>query len=896
MPRHLVTVRILAYFLFGATLLGGLGVLLSALTADAVDGQLIGLVAYASLPGLAGWLLARQAPDGGIRVWWGLVAVQAWLILGGLANLRDGSGRGLTQMALPVVALVLLSRVRTREWFLLEAHERAVSPPFSLAHMIRWRRDRGQTAMEYLGLVLVVVAVIGGLVVGAAQIGGGIQSRICSVFDVGCAAEGDDGQSVEARDGVQGDAGDTGGTTGTTGTTGGATGGTGGADGGTEGASGGATGGADGGTGGATGGSGGSSGTGGSGATGESGGSGGSGGTAGNVDAPAGSGLPEDEEAGDPTDPYEPIFSPEQQEERGENGDGGEDRNDCSGFWGCTWDKISQTAEGLFVDGVWGDVTDLYNTIRHPVETFEGLREYGGVIADRWNENSRSASDKWDDGDYFGAILGWGGAAVSTGGSVLDDMFIGDEVRERWNNGERTRATTNVIWNIGSLFIPGVDLKVVGKVSKLGKLGKVAQKIAEAAESAGEAANRARRAAGLGDSRAAREAADEAREHADEATRHVEEAGSCSIALGGALRVPYGGGGTSDGPSGGPYGVAGSGTGVLAAPRASVPLIVLAAGGDRCEGAEADDARDARREADEADRAATGVELDEAADRARQTILDGRNKQKTPKQDRFNLDENALDRLTQRAKDNPDHRRGEFGKDELAAALDDLSDMLDNTRIDNQSRGSLGADVLRATNRHQLAEAMAEVRAATRAAELEAADGTRVFAGVGEKKGRQSVDFGDGTSADLTGIDDADVVYRGRDGTVHVVEVKNTANATTQASLPAQAERLAEWAGQQGANPPRAARYEIQNTTDWDRIFNGYQKDKKTGTTPPGTPAQTFAENGLSVRIDGQDISPRQLRDLDAAWNAKSPAEQQAARDAGRMDTPESAMEYLGVS
>ncbi|WP_236239443.1 hypothetical protein [Streptomyces sp. CC228A] len=226
----------------------------------------------------------------------------------------------------------------------------------------------------------------------------------------------------------------------------------------------------------------------------------------------------------------------------------------------------------------------------------------------------------------------------------------------------------------------------------------------------------------------------------------------------------------------------------------------------------------------------------------------------------------------------------------------DLDSLLNTKNIDNQSRASLGGTVLKAGNRHQLAEAMAEVRAAKHAADAEAADGTKVYAAVGAKKGRQSVDFGDGTSADVSAIDDADVVYKGKDGKVHVVEVKNTANATTQASMPAQAERLADWAAQDGANPPRAARYEIQTQQGWDRIFDGFQRDKKTGTTPPGTPAQTFADNGLTARVAGQDITPSQLTAMNDAWNAKSDAEKQAARDSGKMKDPKTAMEYLGVS
>jgi hypothetical protein len=137
-----------------------------------------------------------------------------------------------------------------------------------------------------------------------------------------------------------------------------------------------------------------------------------------------------------------------------------------------------------------------------------------------------------------------------------------------------------------------------------------------------------------------------------------------------------------------------------------------------------------------------------------------------------------------------------------------------------------------------------------------------VYVSVGAKKGRKSVDFGDGKPVDVSTIDDVDVAYRGKDGKVHVVEVKNTGNATTQASLPAQAKRLADWAKDSGVTPPRSARYQIETPKDWDKIFNGFQKDRKTGTAPPGTPAQTIADNGLGARIAGQDVTPKQLKDI----------------------------------
>ncbi|MEV6655269.1 hypothetical protein [Streptomyces sp. NPDC051219] len=42
-------------------------------------------------------------------------------------------------------------------------------------------KDRGQTAFEYLGIILVVVAIIGGIV--ASGIGGAIQARIEGLVD-----------------------------------------------------------------------------------------------------------------------------------------------------------------------------------------------------------------------------------------------------------------------------------------------------------------------------------------------------------------------------------------------------------------------------------------------------------------------------------------------------------------------------------------------------------------------------------------------------------------------------------------------------------------------------------------------------------------------------------------
>ncbi|MFF3995575.1 Tox-REase-5 domain-containing protein [Streptomyces cyaneofuscatus] len=573
LPGPLVVVRALLLVLLGATALGAIGLSGSAIAADAMGAQVLGILLYASAPGVLCALLAWHLRTGGRRVRWGIVAVQVWLIAGGLGNLADGSPDGFTQLVLPVVILVLLSRAQSRAWFLLPPRERGEPPKFSLPHLITWKRDRGQSALEYLGLVLIVVALIAALTVGGlgGRITEGLQSAICSLTGSSCPVSGGSGE-VEAGDtsgGASGgtDAGST--VTGGTGATGGdATGGTG------------ATGGdATGGTGGETSGSSGSTGatgsTGASGTTGTTGSSGTTGTTTGGgTGGPDDDGRPGTGEDTFPEDHEEPEAAydvPASAEGDGENGGGeqAEEQEDCSGwgFFGCAWDRTTQVFKGLVVDGIWGDISGIIDLFKP--ETWAGLADYGRQLGDQWMKDSQGAGDKWSDGDYLGAIWDWGKASVNTVVTVGDDVFVGDEVRERWNNGEKTRAVTDVIWNVGSLFIPGYNVaKVVGKAGKLGKIGKVASEVADAAGDAGAAARRARKAAEAGDLDGVRKAAKEADEAADSAEDAARRTG-CAIASGPPPLVRYGGGAAG--------GVPGDGTGVLAG--GSPGRVVLANGG-----------------------------------------------------------------------------------------------------------------------------------------------------------------------------------------------------------------------------------------------------------------------------------------------------------------------------
>ncbi|MFJ2672902.1 Tox-REase-5 domain-containing protein [Streptomyces sp. NPDC087525] len=560
LPRALGAARSLVYVLFGATVLGGLGLFGSAIAADALGGELLGLALYAAAPGVVGQLLARRVRSGGVGVWGGLVAVQLWLILGGLTNVGDGSGHGFTQLFLPVLILWFLTRPESREWFRLPDRERdqrrrgrpTFSLSLSLSRLTTRRRDRGQSALEYAGLITLVAAIIVALVLGgiSGRIAGGLQSAVCSITGTACPSPGDAGESADA-----------------------ATGGTGGSTGGTTGGSNG----------------------------GESNGGSTSGSTGGSwypaTDGPGRAGDTYPESGAEPEAEYDvpavatdPDANGEDDGANGEgdgaNGEGDGEEEDCGGwgFFGCAWDRGTQVVKGVFVDGVWGDLTGIGDLFT--AETWSGMADYGRQLGDQWLQGSEGATDKWKDGDYLGALGDWGGASLDTVLTVGDDVFVGDEVRERWNNGEKTRAVTDVVWNVGSLFIPGYDVaKVVGKVGKLGKLGKVAEDVAKAASDAGDAARRARKAAEAGDVEGARKAAKEADEAADAAEDQARKTG-CVIASG--LWSPR--------PLYGFNGVAGSGTGVLAG-SGTHRVILAEAGCDEEAKAKAKEARDQERAA-----------------------------------------------------------------------------------------------------------------------------------------------------------------------------------------------------------------------------------------------------------------------------------------------------------
>ncbi|MFD3650306.1 alpha/beta hydrolase [Streptomyces cyaneofuscatus] len=377
MPRSLQAVLILVQLLFVATLLGAIGALSTASSVDAVDGHLIGLLLYASLPGISAFALSLYVRTGGVGVWRGLFGVQVWLVLGAVAELSGGAGaQGVARLALPVAVALLLARPGCRRWFRLGAGERAGRRSFSLARMVRLRRDGGQSALEYLGLVLVVVALVGAMTATGIgqQLTTEMRAAICSLTGSSCPAAGSD---VIAGPGGGSGSGDEGG--------------------GAEGS------GVDSGrvSGGET-----SSGVDSGGASGAS---SGGGGAAGGEGASSGAGG----SVGAETSTFPDV-------DAGRSGGAGRPSGP----------RTSPT----FLDGFLGD--GLGQDLRGVAGAFLRPSESGRRIVEQWERDSRSARDKWGRGDHIGAAWEWN-RAVGGGGAALGLPGAGARVDQQVREDER---------------------------------------------------------------------------------------------------------------------------------------------------------------------------------------------------------------------------------------------------------------------------------------------------------------------------------------------------------------------------------------------------------------------------------------------------------------------------
>ncbi|MFI6806910.1 hypothetical protein ACIBO6_18060 [Streptomyces luteogriseus] len=832
LPRELGWAQVLLWVQFALTVLYVVTVL-SVVTYH--SGEIFGILVYDSLPSVAGVYMARRLWRGGVWTSRALIAVQAWIVWLSLGTLLHGDLRGITQAAMPVAVIVLLRRARSREWFESSPQDREERRAFSLARMIRWRQDEGQTAVEYAGLIAVVAAIIVALSVGGlgGRIADGIQSAVCSVTGTACPAPQGDGTETGAAG--PDDAGQP------RGSDADADGGNGADPDGGANADGDAA---------ADGGAGAHGEAGAEGETRTEGGSGGQGGTG----ADSGTGGNNSEGApawstriityeGAGTNDTVPL-APGPFDERS--------------LWDDVHDQerhdrtFMDHVRGFFVAPTKSFLADTMDVVSDPVgsikDTWNGLK---GYTTNWWGEKSDELSEEWDKGNYVSSVWGWVNSPEDFVSDLAIDTFVD---KENWEKGNYGASIGNTVVNVVGIFSP----KTITKFTKFKKLAGIGESLDKAAD----AAEKARKAAKAGDAEGARRAAKDADEAADAAEKQARESG-CTIA-GPTRRVPYGGNppGTTPGLL---TGSSGTGTTVLAAGRSGSPYVVLAEGG--CDEEAKEGAQDAREKADEAQQLA----LEAQAEAAKAAI----------KQGRLSIDERNIDDFVRNAKKNPGKK--EIGKDQAAAALDELTDLARRNNVDRAGASKLGSEVTNARTASRLEEMLAEVRGVRRASEDAAPDST-VHTAVGSEHNRRQVEVAPGETVDVSNVPDADVLYKGRDGRVHLVEVKNTVNPTRQPEFVGKINTLSEW---KKANPGTTTRVEIDKPDKWTEVFRPIKGQNIS-------PAQLMNEKGVDARIGDASFTAKQLGDMQRALEAKYSRGEEI--DWKRMnDNPKGALEYLGV-
>ncbi|MET9817672.1 hypothetical protein [Streptomyces sp. NPDC006355] len=749
------------------------------------SGEIFGILVYDSLPSVAGAYLARRLWRGGVWTSRALIAVQAWIVWLSFGTLLHGDLRGITQAAMPVAVIVLSRRAQSREWFEIAPQNREERRSFSLARMIRWRRDEGQTAVEYAGLIAVVAAIIVALSVGGlgGRVADGIQSAVCSATGTACPAPQGDGTETGAA-GENGAAQPGGSDTGTAGTDGGN-------------------------------------------------GSGGGNPASARIITYDGAGP------GD-TVPLAPgpfhdksLWDDVHDQER-------HDRtfmDHVRGFF------VAPTKS--FLAGTMDVVSDPVGSIK---DSWNGLK---GYTTDWWGDKADELGREWDKGDYVSSVWGWVNSPEDFVSDLAVDTFVD---KENWEKGNYGASIGNTVVGVIGIFSP----KTITKFTKFKDLAEVGASLDKAAD----AAEKARKAAEAGDAEGARKAAKDADEAADAAEKQARESG-CTIAAP-DRRIPYGG--SPPGITTGLLtGSSGTGTTTLAVGRSDSPYVVLAEGG--CDEEAKQQAQDARERADEALQQA----LEAQAEAAKAAI----------KQGRLSIDERNIDGFVRNAKENPGKK--EIGKEQAAAALDELTDLARRGNVDRAGASKLGSEVTNARNVSRLEEMLAEVHGVRRASEDAAPDST-VHTAVGSEHNRRQVEVAPGETVDVSNVPDADVLYKGRDGRVHLVEVKNTVNPTRQPEFVGKINTLSEW---KKANPSTTTRVEIDKPDKWTEVFRPIKGQKVS-------PAQLMNEKGVDARIGDASFTAKQLGDMQQALEAKYSRGEEI--DWKRLnDNPKGALEYLGL-
>lgn len=160
----------------------------------------------------------------------------------------------------------------------------------------------------------------------------------------------------------------------------------------------------------------------------------------------------------------------------------------------------------------------------------------------------------------------------------------------------------------------------------------------------------------------------------------------------------------------------------------------------------------------------------------------------------------------------------------------------------------------KAKNLDQFDQVLAELRVANRLIESEAvAKNSLVFTSA--KKGRPY--HFRSTTIEIEPVHEADILYLGTDGLIHLLEVKNTANALRQKlkKNPKQLDNMLEWRKKDPNK--RKIRMVIATEAGWTQVFATRQKDKSV--------LQILKANQVPLTIGEVNLT---LRSMNTLWNA----------------------------
>ncbi|MFI0487669.1 hypothetical protein [Actinomadura sp. 9N215] len=162
---------------------------------------------------------------------------------------------------------------------------------------------------------------------------------------------------------------------------------------------------------------------------------------------------------------------------------------------------------------------------------------------------------------------------------------------------------------------------------------------------------------------------------------------------------------------------------------------------------------------------------------------------------------------------------GRLPADAVGTALRDLDWSMNSGKLHPNSYGQQLGQLNRAGSEEQFRQYYAEVRAVRDVIESgDLAPGTKVLTHA--RGGKISDDLGDGTHIDVHPVSQADLLYKSRDGRIHVEDVKDTPNALqSKMKSGEQHSNMLEWGRVDQAS--RFIGYRIPNEDGWTGLFHG---------------------------------------------------------------------------